>query len=287
MTTTPPGLPVSATGGSISDLDITTEQMSATSARSMAPVTDAVRDASGAAGLGYLVGLVDVNTAMVGLCASQPDWTATADLMIHEAAPLVHGPTILESHLTRAGSRLIVVGVDIYDGDGLTDMDVLGDEISLTRVATGLVTFARVPASTSAVSSTWDPMSTIGIRRHLEREGELPKEPLLERIGMTVVDEAGGVVELPNSPYVQNSRGRINGGVLGMVFQGATEAAAPGYVGSDLHIHYLASGRVGPIRTETHVVREVDDHVVCRVTAMDAGADDLVVAQATVTLQRA
>ena len=54
----------------------------------MAPVTDAVRDASGAAGLGYLVGLVDVNTAMVGLCASQPDWTATADLMIHEAAPL-------------------------------------------------------------------------------------------------------------------------------------------------------------------------------------------------------
>jgi hypothetical protein len=34
-------------------------------------------------------------------------------------------------------------------------------------------------------------------------------------------------------------------------------------------------------------VREVDDHVVCRVVAMDAGADDLVVAQATVTLQRA
>ena len=159
----------SPTGGSISDLDITTEQISASSARSMATVTDAVRDASGAAGLGYLVGLVDVNTAMVGLSASQPDWTATADLMIHEAAPLLHGPTILESHLTRAGSRLIVVSVDIYDGDGLTDMDELGDEIELARVATGLVTFARVPASTSSVSTTWDPMSTIGVRRHLER----------------------------------------------------------------------------------------------------------------------
>ena len=137
-------------GGSISDLDITTEQTSATSARSMSPVTDAVRDASGAAGLGYLVALVDVNTAMPGLCAAQPDWTATADLMLHEAAPLVQGPTILESHLTRAGSRLIVVSVDIYDGDGLTDMDELTDPIELTRVATGLVTFARVPASTSS-----------------------------------------------------------------------------------------------------------------------------------------
>ena len=67
------------TGGSITDLDITTEQLSASRARSTAPLTDAVRDASGAAGLGYLVGLVDVNTAMVGLCTSQPDWTATAD----------------------------------------------------------------------------------------------------------------------------------------------------------------------------------------------------------------
>ncbi len=193
--TSPNSVPTpAAIGGSIGDLDITTEQVSATSARSMAPVTDAVRDASGAAGLGYLVGLVDVNTAMVGLSASQPDWTATADLMIHEAAPLLHGPTVLESHLTRAGSRLIVVGVDIYDGEGLTDLDELGDEIELPRVATGLVTFARVPASTSSASTTWDPMSTIGVRRHLEREGELPTEPLLERIGMSVVDAAGGVV---------------------------------------------------------------------------------------------
>jgi len=291
MTTTPApasdGLPATSVGGSISDLDITTEQVSATTARSMSPVTDGVRDASGAAGLGYLVALVDVNTAMVGLCASQPDWTATADLMLHEAAPLVQGPTILESHLTRAGSRLIVVGFDIYDGAGLTDMDELADPISLTRVATGLVTFARVPASTSTASATWDPMATIGVRRHMDLAGVPLDEPLLERCGLVVIDAAAGVVELPNSPYVQNSRGRINGGVLGMVFQWAAEAAAPGYVGSDLHIHYLASARVGPVRTETVVVREVDDHVVCRVVAIDAGADDLVVAHATVTLQRA
>ncbi len=283
---TPPGPPASAIGGSISDLDITTEQLSATRARSLSPLTDAVRDASGAAGLGYLVGLVDVNTAMVGLCASQPDWTATADLMIHEAAPLVHGPTIVESHLTRAGSRLIVVGVDIYDGDGVADLDDVADPIEQPRVATGLVTFARVPASTSTASATWDPLSTIGVRRRVETTGPPPTEPLLERIGLRVVDAAEGVVELANSEYVQNSRGRINGGVLGMVFQGAAEAAAPGCAGSDLHIHYLASARVGPVRTHTVVVRESDDHVVCRVVAMDAGADDLVVAQATVTLQR-
>ena len=78
----------------------------------------------------------------------------------------MHGPTILESHLTRAGSRLIVVSVDIYDGDGLTDMDELGDAIELARVATGLVTFARVPASTSSrvghVGSAVDHRACVG-----------------------------------------------------------------------------------------------------------------------------
>jgi len=271
---------------SISDLDVTTEQLSATHARSMAPVTDAVRDASGAAGLGYLVALVDVNTAMVALCAADPDWTVTADLMLHEAAPLANGPAILESHLTRAGARTIVVGIDIYDGDGLTDLDELTDPIGHRRVATGLVTFARVQASTSAASGTFDPLGGIGQRRHMEPVGGVPNEPLLERIGLTVVDAERGVVELASTPYVHNSRGRINGGVLGMVFQGAAEAAVPGYAGSDLHIHYLAGAKVGPVRTSTVVVRESDDHVVCRVEAVDAGADDLVLALATVTLQR-
>jgi acyl-coenzyme A thioesterase PaaI-like protein len=272
---------------SISDLDITTEQLTATRARSLSPITDAVRDAAGAAGLGYLVALVDVNAAMVALCAAHPDWSVTADLMLHEAAPLVHGPTILESNLTRAGSRLIVVGIDIYDGDGVSDLDELADPIEQRRVATGLVTFARVAAETSTASGVLDPLGGIGQRRHMEPVDGPPSEPLLERIGLTVLDAQHGVVELASTPYVHNSRGRINGGVLGMVFQGAAEAAAPGYAASDLHIHYLAGARIGPVRTSTVVVREADDHVVCRVDAVDAGSDDHLIAMATVTMQRA
>ena len=273
-------------GGSISDLDITTEQLSATHARSLSPVTDAVRDASGAASLGYLVAIVDVNASMVALCAAHPDWTATADLMLHEAAPLLNGPAILESRLTRAGARLIIVGFDIYDGGGISDLDELADPIEQRRVATGLVTFARVPAATSAASGVFDPLGGIGQRRHMEPVGGVPTQPLLARCGLTVIDAPVGVVELPSSPYVHNSRGRINGGVLGMVFQGAAEAAVPGHVASDLHIHYLAGARTGPLRTSTVIVREAPDHAVCRVEAVDAGADDLVIATATVTLQR-
>ena len=106
--------------------------------------------------------LVDVNAAMVALRAAHPDWTTTADLMLHEAAPLVKGPAILES---------------------------------------------------------------------------------------------------------------------------AAEAAVPGCVASDIHIHYLAGARTGPVRTSAVVVRDTDDHVVCRIEAVDVGADNPVLALATVTLQ--
>jgi acyl-coenzyme A thioesterase PaaI-like protein len=281
-----PNEPFPGEGHSISDLDITTEQRSATVARSLSPVTDAVRSPSGAAGLGYLVALVDVNAAIVALCASHPDWTATADLMLHESAPLVRGPAILQSTLTRAGSRLIVVSFDIYDGDGVAGLDQVGDPIELRRVAAGLVTFARVPAATSAASGVFDPLGGIGQRRRMEPIGGVPTQPLLVRCGLTVVDAARGEVELPNTPYVHNSRGRINGGVLGMVFQGAAEAVAPGFAASDLHIHYLAGARSGPVRTSTVVLRAASDHVVCRVEAVDAGSDDRMIATATVTLQR-
>ena len=249
-------------------------------------MTDAVRDASGAAALGYLAALVDVNAAMVALCAAHPDWTATADLMLHEAAPLVHGPAILESHLTRAGSRLIVVGIDIYDGDGVADLDELARPDRPASRGERSRDLRRVPAETSIVSGEFDPLGGIGQRRHIEPPGGLPTEPLLERCGLTVIDAEQGVVELASTPYVHNSRGRINGGVLGMVFQGAAEAAVPGYVGSDLHIHYLAGARTGPVRTSTVVLRDADDHAVCAVEAVDAGNDDRILALATVTLQR-
>ena len=150
-------------GGSISDLDITTEQLSATRPRSMSPVTDAVRDASGAAGLGYLVALVDVNTAMVGLCAAHPDWTATADLMLHEAAPLVHGPDDPgePSHPRRVAPDR---GRASTSTTATASPTWTSSATRSTSAASppGLVTFARVPASTSSVSATWDPTRRIG-----------------------------------------------------------------------------------------------------------------------------
>ena len=103
-----------------------------------------------------------------------------------------------------------------------------------------------------------------------------------------MIDAATGQVELAKSEYIRNSFGTINGGVMGMVMQGAAEAAGAGlgrFVATDIQLHYLAQTRTGPLRTSLRLVRVTPDHVVCRVRAVDAGNDDLVVALATVLLQ--
>lgn len=269
------------------DLDMVIDQLSDTRVRSLAPLTDAVRDPAGAASLGYLVIATDVTAAMVAICASVPDVTVTVDLMLHEMAQLVQGPTVIECNLVKAGARLIAVGVDVFEGAGIGELTELGEAVGLERVATGIVNFARAQSPTAKMAHVADPLSFTGRRRHYKPFMDLPTVPLFHRCGIEIVDAAAGVVDVPNVAYNHNNRDRISGGVIGVAFEAAAEATHPGYACSDIAIHYLATTRVGPMRTRTTVVRETEDHAVCRIEAYDAGGDDeIVVAQATVTLQR-
>jgi acyl-coenzyme A thioesterase PaaI-like protein len=277
------------------DLDITTEQVTARRSVSLAPVDDAVRNHAGSAGIGFVAAVVDVNCATVALVAGQPDWTATADLALYGLRGLTDGPAIVDSRLVRAGTGIVVVGVDVYDGHGIGSLDDLlagglgdGDQLTdrrpLELATAGLVTFSRIPASASRSSSTFTPGSLIGQRRRMEPAAPRPEGTLLERVGLRVLHGDGGVVELDNHDYVQNSFGAINGGALGVLFQGAAEAALPGYSAADLQIHYLAQIKEGGTRTTVRVLRRGDEHAVCSVSAVEIGRPDRVIALATVTL---
>lgn len=236
-------------------------------------VDDHVRNAAGVASLGFIAAVVDVSAANVALIAGHPNWTATADLSITATGWLRDGPMVVESRLVRAGSNIVVVDADVRDGNGV-------------RVATSLLSFARIPRAASASAADFDPSTLIGQTRRMEPMYEPAPIPLLDRIGLKVVDAAAGVVEIPKGDYVINSFGTINGGVLGALFQAAAEAAQPAMVATDLQIHYLRQAGAGPARTVMTVLRSGADHAVCAIDAADAGEDDRLLARATVTLQR-
>jgi acyl-coenzyme A thioesterase PaaI-like protein len=263
----------------IRDLRITTERPALDHSLASCPVSDYVRNASGAAGLGLLVALTDVSGATVALAAAWPDWPATADLAYQAIGPIIEGPALAEAHLLRRGSKTIVVEVNVFDGLG-------GEDTAGARPAgAGVMTFGRLPGSASAI--TIDPKQNMG-RSTAARSDTHLSAPLLDEIGLRVLDGATGQVELAKSDYIRNSFGTINGGVMGMVMQAAAEAAGAGFgrfVATDIQLHYLAQTKTGPLRTSTGVLRVLRDHAVCRIRAVDAGNDDLIVALATVTLQ--
>jgi acyl-coenzyme A thioesterase PaaI-like protein len=255
------------------DLGIETEYLASDRVITTTPVDEFVRNAAGAAGLGFIAAVVDVSAANVALIASNPTWTATADLAITATGWLRDGPMAVESHLVRAGSNSVIVGSEVRDGSGV-------------QVATSLIMFARIPRSASASSGDFDPTTLVGQKRQMVPTLPPAPIPLLDRVGLKVVDAAAGTVEIPKGDYVINSFGTINGGVLGVLFQAAAEAALPGMMATDLQIHYLRQARTGPARTVLTVLREAGDHAVCAVDALDAGDGDRLLSRATVTLQR-
>jgi uncharacterized protein (TIGR00369 family) len=255
------------------DLRIETEYPAADHTVARVAVDDHVRNAAGVASLGFIAAVVDVSAANVALIAGHPNWTATADLSITATGWLRDGAMVVDSRLVRAGSNIVIVGADVRDGGGV-------------HVATSLLAFARIPRAASASAADFDPSTLVGQTRRMDPVQAPAPIPLADRIGLKVVDGGAGVVEIPQSDYVMNSFGTINGGVLGALFQAAAEAAVPSMVATDLQIHYLRQAGAGPARTVLTVLRAGTDHAVCAVDAVDGGEDGRLLARATVTLQR-
>jgi uncharacterized protein (TIGR00369 family) len=115
--------------------------------------------------------------------------------------------------------------------------------------------------------------------------------PIHDTVGIEVVDGAAGHVSVPVRPYLHNSFGAVQGGVIGMLVEAAgAEAlgAAYGGVGSDvvvtdLQIAYLALGRIGPVVSSARVLEPgADGRGSAVVELRDAGADDRLMTVANV-----
>jgi uncharacterized protein (TIGR00369 family) len=264
------------------DLRIESEYRAEGHAFTLAPLTDHLRTRTGGAGLGVLVTLVDTAGALVALPAAAPDWIATVDLSLRTVAPVTEGPAIAEARLVRVGKNVIVVGIDLFDGHGHDRPD------GSRPCGAGIMSFARIPAS--ATRAERRPGVPAGGRTTMARDENRLRAPLHDHIGLRVVDAAAGAVEVDKTEYVSNSFGSVNGGVLGMIVQAAAEtaleAAGHPFTAVDAELHYLAQTQHGPVRTATRILRVRDDHAVCEVRAVDAGAGDRLLTLAAVTLVR-
>lgn len=224
--------------------------------------------------LGVIATLADVAGGATALEAVSPDWIATSDLAVHRLeAP---GGTCLEARprVVRAGRSSVVLEVEVRSGEA--------------RVALATMGFTRLRARGDAQQHQGRPDGRV--------EFALPESglqrPFLDEIGARSCDEAAGVVELAMSPYVVNSLGALQGGVAATLLDRAAELAGRAAFGaeavvSDLAIHFIALGRVGPMRTRAHLLRRRESGALLRIELADTGAEGRLGALAIAWVERA
>jgi uncharacterized protein (TIGR00369 family) len=267
----------------IRDLLLEAERLADGRRMGVLPVVPEVLDASGAVRVGAIATLMDVAGASVALDAVLPDRTATVELAYQGARPVAQGPVFAIAAPLRAGSKQVVVDVEVLDGLGKDDPQ------QAQLCGLGTMTFSRLVqrADHAPIRISDAARAAVG-RSRMSLPGSGLDQPLLERSGIRVLDAAGGALEIDNHDWVRNSFGTINGGMVAILIERAGELAACAAGGGrfgvcDLTVHYLGQTRTGPARTRARIVRATADHVVCRVELRDTSAADALVALGTVT----
>jgi uncharacterized protein (TIGR00369 family) len=234
-----------------------------------APVVPEVCTDQGAMRVGILATLGDMVGGGLSIRAVYPDWIATADLSIHTTGRATSGVVAAAGSVIRAGRTTVVVEVTVHQ-----ETDASAQKTA--TIGSVMMTFSRLPRreDNREVEIDEDSRQTVD----LAAPGSGLTRPYLDELGIRVLDEAAGVVELDMTDYVRNSVGVLQGGTVAILADVAGQHAARRATGkrlttSDLAIHYLLQGRVGPFRTRTKVLRTTSDTALTRVDVIDSGAD--------------
>lgn len=226
-----------------------------------APVSPAVSTDRGAMFLGVMAALMDVLGGGLALGAFHPDWAATTHLSVQSSGRALSGYIDARGELRKTGRNTVLVKVDIRRDD-------------LTPVAAALMSFTRF-----SPRSRTDPVT-------VATEGPGLVQPFYDKVGLKILNEAEALVQVEKSDYVCNSFHALHGGVTGLLADLAGQTAArhatgKPFVTTDLAIHFLSLGEVGPFRTRTTLLRKTDETVLSLVEVLDAGAGGRLLSIAT------
>ncbi|MGD0882718.1 MAG: PaaI family thioesterase [Acidimicrobiales bacterium] len=255
------------------EAEVTTETTASVRTR----VTPFVTSADGGVRAGVLATLVDVVGGAIAARVLRPDWLATADLSLQLVGTPPGAFVEARGSVLRRGRTTLVVEALVVALDEGGD-DVLVDGRPADPVAWASMTFAVLPAQ--------NPGSSVQMATELPVRwafsGGALEAPIMEVLPVTVVDATAGRLSLPVRPYLHNSFGAVQGGVIALLAEAsAVEALGASRGGdgcpmvvTDLQIAYLALGRVGPIVTEARVLGTGPDGRASAVVELrDAGAD--------------
>jgi uncharacterized protein (TIGR00369 family) len=252
----------------IRDLRPYTER-DAQGSRSYLEVVSEARAPAGSLRAGVLATLVDMAGGEAAVNAARPNWVATSDLVLHVTRPVREGLVCGRASILRTTRSTIVLEVDLSVGD---------DPVGLATM-----TFAVLTARTEVQrmgTGTDEPRTDFG------RPGSHLATHIDEALGLRVVDAASGAIEIDLTPYVVNSLGALQGGVVAIALEVGAETLGRHLFGADVtvldfSINYLSLMKAGPARTVARVLRRGENEALVRVELHDTGHENRLCTVAT------
>ena len=250
------------------DLCISVEFQEKTRCVVRAPVVPEICTDRGGVHVGVVATLVDVLGATLAIRAIYPDWIATANLSIYTTRPAISGTVVASGTVIRAGQSINVIDVDISE-------ELSSSTHPSTSIGSAIMTFSRLPRRKDTIEVEAD--SVNGVTFTVEGSGLSRR--YLDEVGLQILDDTAGIVEIKMTDYVRNSFGAIQGGIVALLADVAGQCAARAATGQrlitkDLTVHYLSQGKVGPFLTRARVLRKTNDAALTRVEVVDRGAND-------------
>jgi len=184
---------------------------------------------------------VDV-VAGVTLDTDPEAWTFTTDLSLRMRPIPAPAKITASGTILRQGRRSAHCRVDVVDGQG-------------AEVAVSALGFAHVPRKptdpTKPIVSPMDVAALFSSHDRITRS-------LREEAEIIPIDPGAGVVELAVRPEVCNPAGTIQGAMVALVAEAATEdllgSTGQPVVVTDLDIRYLGQATVGPVRSRCRLL---------------------------------
>ncbi len=241
-----------------------------------APMQPPAMDAQGLH-VGVVAAVVDIAGATAALAQVAPDWCATSDLSYQRSGGVTQGPLVVTTRVLRAGSRIVTVRSEVFDGRG--------EELPTRHAGTAVMTFSRLARDAARFDvDDVGRRTPVGERRSMMDSGSGFVEPPVDKMGLRHLEP--GVVELDKTPYVLNSFGTVNGGATAITLAEAARSAVPGAVPVDISVRYVGQAGDGPVRTVARELADYDAYASVDVELVDTANDDRLVALGTVGLTR-
>lgn len=262
------------------------------------PVVPEIADATGRARIGVAAIIADMIAGQTAIREVSPAWIATSNLALQVGDLPSDGLLFGHPKVLRKGATTIVIEVRLDRHANGRDAD---DARATPAQTVGLSTlgFAILPRR-NALQTELHRSRETGEDTVYAPAGTGFAKPLLEAIGVRferaeAPSETGAGscwAEVDLDPYLQNTLGALQGGVVAILVEAAAERLASSTFAGPvrvrgLELQYLKLGRKGPIRARAREFARTAAGMIVRVELVDRGDGDALLTVATVWTDRA